>query len=87
MHTSDREGRDCDGRDANSLAADAPLSTSESVGRTENDGGKKFKVQQSGASTLLRMISGVSETSCLGRRVVWARRTKQIKKLMTRSTH
>ena len=40
-----------------------------------------------GTSTLLRMISRVSETSCLGRRAVWARRTRQIEKLMTRSTN
>ena len=35
-------------------------------------------------STSLRMISGESETSCPGRRAICARRTRQIKKQMTR---
>ena len=49
MHTSDRGARDWDGRDANSLAADAASSTSERVERTErieSGGGKKSKMQQ-----------------------------------------
>ena len=49
MHTLDREGRDWDGRDTHSLAADAASSTSERVERTErieSGGGKKSKMQQ-----------------------------------------
>ena len=49
MHTSDGGGRDGDGRDTNSLAADAASSTSERVERTErteSGGGKKSKMQQ-----------------------------------------
>ena len=49
MHTSDRERRDWDGRNTNSLAADAASSTSERIERTErieSGGGKKSKMQQ-----------------------------------------
>ena len=52
MHTSDRGGLDWDGRDTNSLAADAASSLSERVKRTERieriecGGGKKSKMQQ-----------------------------------------
>ena len=48
MRTSDRGGRDWDGRDTNSLAADAASSASERVERTErteSGGGKKSKMQ------------------------------------------
>ena len=44
-----RGGRDWDGRDTNSLAADAASSTSERIERTErieSGGGKKSKMQQ-----------------------------------------
>ena len=49
MHTSDGGGRDWDGRDTNSLAADAASSTSERIERTERiegGGGKNSKMQQ-----------------------------------------
>ena len=49
MHTTDRGGRDWDGRDTKSLAADAASSTSERVKRTERTergGGKKSKMHQ-----------------------------------------
>ena len=46
MPTSDRGGRDWDGRATSSLAANAASSTSERVERTESDGGKKSKMQQ-----------------------------------------
>ena len=44
MHTSERGGRDWDGRATSSLAADAASSTSERVERTESGGGKKRKL-------------------------------------------
>ena len=49
MHTSDGGGRDWDGRDTNSLAADAASSTTQRIERTEgieSGGGKKSKMQQ-----------------------------------------
>ena len=46
MPTSERGGRDWDGRATSSLAADAASSTSERVERTESGGGKKSKMQQ-----------------------------------------
>ena len=46
MPTSDRGGRDWDGRASSSLVADAASSTSEIVERTESSGGKKSKMQQ-----------------------------------------
>ena len=49
MHTLDRGGRDWDGRDTNSLAADPASSTSERIERTERiecGGGKKSKMKQ-----------------------------------------
>ena len=44
--TSERGGRDWDGRATSSLAADAASSTSERVERIESGGGKKSKMQQ-----------------------------------------
>ena len=46
MPTSDRGGRDWDGRATSSLAADAASSTSERVERTGSGGRKKSKMQQ-----------------------------------------
>ena len=46
MPTSERGGRDWDGRATSSLAADVASSTSERVERTESGGGKKSTMQQ-----------------------------------------
>ena len=89
MHTSDGGGRDWDGRDTNSLAADPASSTSERIERTErieSGGGKKSEMQQKylnvTSDDLWRIRDKLS-----GRRVVWQRRIRQIKKQMTRSTN
>ena len=69
MHTSDRGGRDWDGRDTNSLAADAASvmsKASKEMKESKVAEEKSLKCSRS-TSTLLRMISGVSETSCLGK--------------------
>ena len=67
MHTSDRGGRDCDGRDTNSLAADAASSTSERVERierTESGGQKESKMQQKYLNVISDDLWCVREKLC-----------------------
>ena len=80
MHTSDRGGRDWDGRDTNSLAADAAsvMSKASKELKESKVAEEKSKMQQKYLNVTSYDLWCIRDKLSGKRKVVWARRARQI---------